>query len=98
MNKIGAARLAKRAVLVMALGVPLSFAAIGSAVSAPNACRGEVVTIVGTPGADVIRGTARQDSIVALGGDDVIRGLGSRDEICAGPGDDRLVGGDGRDG
>jgi hypothetical protein len=97
MNRIGAARFAQRTAVVMALSLPLTFAAIGSAVSAPNFCRGEAGTITGTPGADVIRGTARDDSIVALGGNDVVRGLGGNDEICGGPGADRLVGGDGRD-
>jgi hypothetical protein len=97
MNSIGSAKMAKRAAVVMALGLPLSFAALDTAVSAPNTCHGEVVTMVGTAGADTIRGTARQDSIVALGGNDVIRGLGSNDEICAGPGADRVLGGAGKD-
>ena len=52
-------------------------------------CDGRVPTILGTNGADVLRGTDRVDVVVALGGDDEVRGLAS--------GDDRLVGGLGAD-
>jgi len=50
MKTITAARFAQRTAIVIALGVPLSFAAIGTAVSAPNTCHGEVVTRTGTAG------------------------------------------------
>ena len=61
MTRISAVKLVQRTVAVMAVGIPLTLAAAGSAVSAPNTCRGEVVTIKGTPGPDVIRGTALLD-------------------------------------
>jgi Ca2+-binding RTX toxin-like protein len=60
-------------------------------------CRGKVVTVAGTPGADVLRGTPGGDVIAGLGGNDVIAGLGGNDLICGGAGDDRLYGGPGAD-
>jgi len=60
-------------------------------------CDGATVTILGTPGDDVIEGTAGPDVIHGLGGDDVIKGRGGNDIICGGPGADRLVGNGGRD-
>jgi Ca2+-binding RTX toxin-like protein len=51
-------------------------------------CFGKRATIVGTRGADRIRGTKRDDVIWAGAGDDVIKGLHRRDIVCAGPGDD----------
>ncbi len=60
-------------------------------------CFGQVATIVGTPGDDVIDGTHRDDVIVALGGNDVVRGRGGNDLICGGDGDDDLRGGPGND-
>jgi uncharacterized repeat protein (TIGR01451 family) len=56
-------------------------------------CRGEVATIVGTPGANRLRGTKGKDVILARGGDDKVRGLAGRDLICAGGGDDKVRGG-----
>lgn len=55
-------------------------------------CGGLAVTIVGTPGDDVIDGTAGHDVIAGLGGDDVIRGGDGEDTICGGEGDDNLAG------
>lgn len=55
------------------------------------------VTILGTPGADVITGRPGRDVIDALGGDDVIKGRGGNDVLLGGPGNDRLVGGEGAD-
>ena len=90
---------ARRAVVVAAVGLPLLvLPTLGASAGLGQACRGEAVTIFGTQGRDVIRGTAREDSIMARGGNDVIRGLGAKDEICAGPGEDRLLGGPGKDG
>lgn len=60
-------------------------------------CNGEVATIVGTDGDDVIGGTADRDVIHGLGGDDVITGLGGNDVICGGGGADTLIGNRGRD-
>ena len=53
-------------------------------------CFGEVATIVGTPGNDVIDLTSGHDVVVTLGGDDVVRPreAGGPDTLCLGPGDD----------
>lgn len=60
-------------------------------------CRGEVATIVGTPGEDVLRGTPSADVIVGLGRADRIRGAGGDDVMCGNAGDDALRGGAGDD-
>jgi len=60
-------------------------------------CRGHRATIVGTPGDEVLRGTARRDVIAARGGADRILGLGGNDLICAGPGADVVHAGGGND-
>lgn len=49
--------------------------------------------VTGTPGDDVIVGTALADTIDGAGGNDVICGLGSEDTLTGGEGDDRLFGG-----
>jgi hypothetical protein len=60
-------------------------------------CAGETATIVGTTGADVLRGTGRRDVIASLGGNDRIRGGRGNDLICAGSGRDRVAAGSGGD-
>jgi uncharacterized delta-60 repeat protein len=60
-------------------------------------CHGREATMVGTPGADVLRGTRRRDVIVSLGGDDRIRAFAGRDLVCAGGGRDSVRGGGGND-
>jgi Ca2+-binding RTX toxin-like protein len=70
-------------------------------------CFGEVATIVGTPGDDVLTGRAdTADVIVGLGGNDRIYGMGdddtfensqASDRLCGGPGDDAVFGGIGED-
>jgi Ca2+-binding RTX toxin-like protein len=55
-------------------------------------CRGEVATIVGTPGANRLRGTNGKDVIQARGGDDKVRGGGADDKVIGGGGNDRLGG------
>ena len=69
-------------------------------------CDGELVTIVGTTGDDVILGTEGDDVIWGWKGDDRIFGLGGDDIICGGhgsdlmagnAGDDRIFGGAGKD-
>ena len=72
-------------------------AAAGSASAAPLECFGKKPTIVGTNGADVLKGTAEVDVIVGRGGDDKITALGGDDWICGGSGRDKLYGGPGRD-
>ncbi len=60
-------------------------------------CLGRPATIVGTAGADRIRGTRRSDVIVGRGGADRIEGRGGADLICGGGGNDTLIGGAGDD-
>ncbi len=60
-------------------------------------CGGKPVTILGTPGDDVIRGTDGPDVIHGLGGNDWIHGGKGNDVICGGNGDDHLIGGAGHD-
>lgn len=95
--------------LVVVLCVPVLTAGLlataGTSVSAPDAasgerarasCLGAPATVVGTAGADVLRGTQRRDVIAALGGADRIYGRGGDDLLCGGAGDDLLDGGSGR--
>jgi len=51
--------------------------------------------ITGTPGHDVLTGTAR--AVCGLGGNDVIRGKGGSDVICGGAGIDEVYGDAGND-
>ncbi len=60
-------------------------------------CDGEVATIVGTPGNDVLLGTPGDDVIVALGGSDRILAGDGDDVVCAGPGNDFVKGQRGHD-
>lgn len=76
---------------------PATAAVVLDTVPADPACRGETVTIAGTPGGDALRGTDGPDVIAGLGGDDVLRGLEGSDLICGGAGDDLLAGGRGAD-
>jgi Ca2+-binding RTX toxin-like protein len=60
--------------------------------SAPR-CDRHPATIVGTAGADVIRGTPERDVVQARAGDDRVWGLGGDDLVCGGRDRDRLYGG-----
>jgi RTX calcium-binding nonapeptide repeat (4 copies) len=60
-------------------------------------CRDTIVNVVGTPGADVLRGSSRSDAILALSGADEVSGGGGNDVICAGGGKDALRGESGND-
>ena len=51
----------------------------------------------GTPGADTLVGTGRDDVIAALDGDDTVIAQGGNDVICAGVGADLVFGGSGGD-
>jgi hypothetical protein len=71
----------------------------------PPSCQGRPATIVaspaagtaGTPGDDVIVGTARGDVIRSGAGSDVVCGRGGTDALDAGSGDDGVNGGGGAD-
>jgi hypothetical protein len=58
----------------------------------PNPC-----TMVGTPAADRLDGTARRDVVCAFGGRDEIRARGGRDVALGADGPDRIAGGSGKD-
>jgi hypothetical protein len=60
--------------------------------SAEELCKDESVTLVGTPGDDVLVGSPGRDVIDALSGRDRIEGGGGDDVICGGPGNDSLLG------
>ncbi len=63
----------------------------------PITCNGMPVTILGTPGNDILMGTSGADVIAGLGGNDTIKGQGGNDVICGGHGNDMLIGGPGND-
>ena len=88
----------------MGLGAPVGVGyysgitrSVEAAGAAPVTCFGRDVTLMGTPGPDVIRGTAERDTIWGGRGDDLILGLAGDDQICGGPGEDRLKPGMGYD-
>ncbi len=60
-------------------------------------CAGRVVTVMGTPQADVLVGTAGADVIAGLSGRDVIRAGAGADVVCGGRGGDVLNLGAGND-
>jgi Ca2+-binding RTX toxin-like protein len=60
-------------------------------------CYGRRATIVGTNGANKLRGTNGADVIVARGGKDTVNGGGGKDLICGEGGKDTLRGGAGAD-
>ena len=68
----------------------------GAAVT-PLTCRGEPLTIVGTPLNDTIVGTNDRDVIAALGGNDEVIALDGNDVVCGNDGSDKLRGQDGND-
>lgn len=59
----------------------------------PAKCSGKTATVVGTNGADKIRGSASADVISTLGGKDMVKSFGGKDTICGGGASDRLFGG-----
>jgi Ca2+-binding RTX toxin-like protein len=65
--------------------------------AAARSCQGKEGTIVGTAGADLLKGTATRDVIVGLRGNDTIKGIGGNDLICGGNGNDTILGGGGED-
>jgi len=82
------------AIAALAATIALSWPA---AAQEPLTCRGNVPTIVGTPGPDTIVGTPARDVIHADAGDDIVSGEGTGDVICGGLGNDHLGGGGGND-
>ncbi len=60
-------------------------------------CGGNLATIAGTDGSDVLTGTEGRDVISTLGGNDEINSLGGKDAICGKGGNDKLKGESGSD-
>ncbi|NNE73633.1 MAG: calcium-binding protein [Acidimicrobiales bacterium] len=65
--------------------------------SAAAKCNGQLATITGTSGDDVIYGTPGRDVINAFAGNDTIYGYRGNDVICGGNGNDIIRGGKGND-
>jgi len=85
-------RVVSLAVLLTATGAFFSQAAF-----AQFFCNGQLATIVGTNGPNLIFGTPGRDVIVGLGGNDDIRAGGGNDVVCAGGGNDTVRLGSGAD-
>jgi hypothetical protein len=92
-------RRARPAVVLLSLLAPVlaTLTSLGAADAARPTCAGLKATIVGTEGADTIRGTAHRDVIVARGGDDRIAAGAGNDVVCGGGGNDRIDAGAGDD-
>ena len=58
---------------------------------------GDGLEIIGTDGADILRGTSRDDLILGGAGNDIIRGRGGDDQIAGEEGNDLIFGGFGND-
>ena len=83
-------------VLVAAL-VGCSLAATAVAIAADAEQASPLKRIIGTKGANVLRGTGAADFIDGRAGNDVLYGLGGNDRLVGGAGDDRILCGRGRD-
>ena len=88
-----------RLLAVMTAGVPLAIVGGAHPAAAAPLCEGEVATIVGTPGDDVILANQLPQGqvIVGLGGNDSILGSEQGDTICGGDGNDQIWAGAGSD-
>jgi Ca2+-binding RTX toxin-like protein len=82
---------------VLALPAAADAGPVSPASARVASCHGRPVTILGTEGADNIKGSNQRDVILALGGDDRIDGRGGKDVICGGSGRDLIKGGPGAD-
>jgi RTX calcium-binding nonapeptide repeat (4 copies) len=60
-------------------------------------CAGNRPTIVGTEGKDKLKGTRKDDVILARGGKDRVKGKGGDDLLCGNGAKDKLIGGGGED-
>lgn len=83
--------------MLATLGLTCACAWPAAAQLPPPTCRGNLPTILGTPGNDTITGTPARDVIYADAGDDTVLGVGAGDVICGGTGNDILSGGGGND-
>ncbi len=88
-----------KAALALAISGQTSFSesvppAEGSGFFGPTSTK---IELFGTSGPDRLRGTARDDEIIAGRGADVVHALGGDDDLLGGDGNDRLWGGHGDD-
>ncbi len=60
-------------------------------------CKGQIATVAGTPGDDILRGTDSRDIIAGTDGSDTIFSGGGDDLVCGGKGSDRIFGEGGND-
>jgi hypothetical protein len=66
-------------------------------ISLGSSCLGQIETITGTEGDDILVGSPGSDVIVGRGGSDQISGGGGDDIICGDEGNDVMSGGNGND-
>jgi Ca2+-binding RTX toxin-like protein len=83
--------------LVIICLMAFSFSSASKSEAAPSAGSGQLCTITGTSGNDVLNGTSGVDVICGLGGNDTINGLSGNDIIDGGSGNDTIIGGAGDD-
>jgi hypothetical protein len=83
---------------LVALVSGIAVAISASALADDSTCFGKAVTVVGTPGDDVIDLTGNPGQVVFTGsGDDVVVGSDGDDVVCLGDGTDRFEGNGGDD-
>jgi hypothetical protein len=88
------------AVLAVFVYVVVANNASATTVPAPYGCNGAIQTVAGntgTPGNDIIIGTAAAETLNGLGGHDLLCGRGGGDTLNGGEGNDRLEGQGGPD-
>jgi Ca2+-binding RTX toxin-like protein len=90
-------KLTSVALAALALCAGSAMAGTGDLAANPPTCEGKPVTLLGTPGDDILVGTPFRDIVLAGDGDDVVAGLGGSDIVCGGPDDDTILGGTGND-
>jgi Ca2+-binding RTX toxin-like protein len=83
--------------IALLFGLVLGCCFVSGSASARPVCAGKAATVVGTPGADVIKTRAGSQVIVGLGGRDRIRAGAGKDTVCGGAGPDQIDGGRARD-
>jgi len=89
---------ALRLIVLFALSVAITGAPAGVGTASPrHGLRSVTCTVVGTAGADTLKGTSGHDVVCGEGGNDTVEGMGGNDLVYGGKGDDTLDGGYGSD-
>ena len=81
----------------MGARIQLTLALVGALLMLPGGPATARADVLGTAGADLLRGTNRADALDGRGGDDEVRGRGGADRLSGSRGRDLLLGGPGRD-